>query len=223
MVRTEDMTGNKPIFHCILRNRIFLAQNVPRPVGSFSFFDIEQFLQYTPVCNDLGPENISCVCRFVETLDKRMVAEIDKKIVCMIPKGKSSLTNSIFLLGAFLVLKFDVSPNEIWDAFESDPSINLKSDLEAYHDSNASDQNFNLSPLDCWQALQRAASFQWILFPSLADGRWGRLDVCEYAHYESMLNGDFVEVRTAFSSARLRTPTHFPSIQIGRGSLSENL
>ena len=182
-----------PIFLCVLRNRIFLAQNVPRPVGNYVYFPMDRYLQYEPVCHDFGPESISSICRFVEAINNCMDSNQDSRIVCTVGQGNDLLTNATLLLGAYMLLNYEMHPSEVFEIFGA-PFLQAAPRIVEYRDSSASASDSALSLLDCWQALYLAAKLDWIKITNLRWGRWGRLDIDEYEHYQSALNGDFVQV-----------------------------
>ena len=190
----RGIPGSEPFLHCVIDDRVYLAQNVSQPKGNFFSFDMDRFLCYESVLNDFGPENISSICRFIDSLDLQMKKDRALKIMCLVKKGRMLLTNSIFLVGAFMILKLKFTPTEIWEVFRNAPSVHVESQIEEYCDAYDSDSNFRLCLLDCWQALQRAFSLRWILCPISNEGMWGRLNLPEHEHYKSALNGNFVQV-----------------------------
>ena len=191
----SNMQGHTPIFHCVLRNRIFLAQNVPRPVGNYVDFPMDRYLRYEPVNNDFGPESISSICRFVEAINNCVESNQDSRIVCTVGQGNDLLTNAILLLGAYILFRYGMHPSEVWEMFRIDCSVLIERRIVEYRDSSASAADATLNLLDCWQALYLAATLDWIKIPNLYRGPWGLLDIDEYEHYESALNGDFVQVK----------------------------
>jgi cell division cycle 14 len=61
--------------------------------------------------------------------------------------------------------------------------------FEHYRDATFSNSEFDLTLLDCWEALARGKSMGWIDKPA-TPGLWGRIMLEEYDHYEDPLNGD---------------------------------
>ena len=191
MRKPHQIPGSEPILQSIYQGRIFLAQNIPRPKGNYRCLLMEPFLQYEPIYNDFGPENISSICRFVTALHKTIDAEKEAKMMCLVDKGRNKLTNSILLLGAYMVLKLKLTAEVVWESFFSNPS---ELHVESYHDASAEDSENIIGIIHCWQALQRATLFRWFQYPTLQDGLWGRLNLSEHEHYESALNGNFSQV-----------------------------
>ena len=142
-------------------------------------------LEYVGFCDDFGPMNASCVIKFVAILQSELARFPNHDIVYCSENGRRNLTNAAFLLGAYMIIVFKEPAKKVWACFSSlEPHT-----FEHYRDATFSDSQFDLSLLDCWEALARGVSVGWIDQP-VTPGLWGRIILEEYDHYEDPLNGD---------------------------------
>ena len=180
-------------FQAVLDEKLYLA-NSQRKGGSgeYHYFTTTDYLEYNPLCDDFGPMNISSVIRFIELLEDEIDFNPSKKIVYLVERGRRPYTNGAFLIGAYLILKLDLEPEEILKKFKGvDPHI-----FEPFRDATFAPVDFGLSLLDCWRAVRKAKALGW-LRPPTSPGVWGKINVNEYDHYEDPLNGDLVQVAVA--------------------------
>ena len=90
------------------RDRLHIAQNIKGTLDPiFHCFSTDAVLEYEPLVNEFGPMSLSHVIRFVEILDHQIDAHPGQKIVYYAGQGKKKLTNAVFLLGAYIILKHD--------------------------------------------------------------------------------------------------------------------
>ncbi len=110
-----------------------------------------------------------------------------KGLVYCSERGARNFTNCAFLLGAYLVIKYRLSPGDTLRFFEAiDPML-----FEGYRDASHTRPDFTLDLADCWGGLARAVSLGWIAMPAPdALSLWGMVDEAEYAHFDSPLNGN---------------------------------
>jgi cell division cycle 14 len=84
-----------------------------------------------------------------------------------------------------MVIVFKERPVNVAAAFSS-----IKEHaFEHYRDATFSNSEFDLTLLDCWEALARGKAMGWFDKPT-TPGVWGRIILEEYDHYEDPLNGD---------------------------------
>ena len=121
--------------------------------------------------------NAASLLDFADILESMLNKFPTKKIVCLPGKnGARDFTNTIFLLGSFLILKRKQTPQEAWDLFSKiEPSA-----LVPYRDATFSIPTFDLTLLDCWSGLERGIALGWM----------AQLNLDEYRHYDDPLNGD---------------------------------
>jgi cell division cycle 14 len=164
---------------------------MPKPKGhNIRFFTCRQ-LKYEPFCDDFGPMNISSVVKFICTLEHKLAENPEGKLIFSIDPGRRCLSNGIFLMGGYLIIKLDMDPEEVWSLFES---ANVSRMIEPFRDATYAPSDFNLELIDCWRALKKARGLDWILPAMEGSRKWGMIDMDEYEHFESPAHGDMVEV-----------------------------
>jgi cell division cycle 14 len=163
----------------------------------FHYFVIPSELNYTSFCDDFGPINLASVYRFCMILDKEIEDWPNKNVVLSSLPDRPSLTNSAFLLGAYMVMRLDRDPTEVEAAFAP-----IQPWLLSYRDVSPGQQNFALHLRDCWDGLARAKALHWVRFATAAECGDddsaplppGAFDLHEYEHFDSPLNADLHEV-----------------------------
>ena len=179
--------------HNVLDGCLYLCYGVDiLPEGPiFSSFVPGEHVQYQAFCDDFGPMNLSAVAHFVEELELEYAANPSRILLYAVEADERDLTNAVFLLGAYLLLRHGRSPGELCDAF-APVGLDL---LEPYCDVSAGPHDFGLSVADCWRGLARGVGLGWVGMPTAgAPQVWGRVDLDEYRHYDSPLNADLHEV-----------------------------
>ena len=185
--------NNVSFMHPLFGERLYLCQGVDiLPEGEhFRRFVPDESIQYFSLCDDFGPMNLSSVVKFVRQLDKELETFSNCILLYDVDKGQRALTNAMFLLGAFMVMRLGHSIDEVARSFSGlDPAL-----ITAYRDATFLPSDFDLRLEDCWAAIVKAMELEWIKVPaSMDDFQWGRVDVDEYEHYDDPLNGDVHEV-----------------------------
>ena len=138
--------------------------------------------------------NISCIIYFIEQLEIDMSQNPESRIVYMVDAGKRNLTNAIFLLGSYMILKLGMRTSEIVGCFDWVDESNI----EHFRDATYSRGSFRLMLEDCWQGLEKGQALGWVQ-ASIEGDYWGRINIEEYRHYDSPCNGDFHEVVPGYS------------------------
>ena len=157
--------------------------------GSFEVFALDSSISYEGYCDDFGPMNMSCIVDFIRLLDAKLNQAPDKKIVFSVEEGRRPLTNAVFLLGAYMILKLEISSDAVSESFGW-----LNPDhVEPYRDATYSRPDFALQLLDCWRGLEKGMQRGWVRFGG-SGFQWGSIDVDEYRHYDDPANGDLQEV-----------------------------
>ena len=182
------------VMQMILSDRLFVCQGVDiLPDGEkFLRFVPDECIQYYPLCDDFGPMNLASVVKFVRQLDAELEAKPDCTFFYCIDSGKRSLTNAVFLLGTYMILRLDLTVDEVSESF----SWLDREAIEAYRDATFAESDFDLTLEDCWGGLAKGIERGWVDLPSSPDEeyRWGLIDVDEYEHYDNPINGDLHEV-----------------------------
>jgi cell division cycle 14 len=167
-------------------------------------------IKYHPFCDDFGPMNFASIAKFVYAIEQEIVRSKTNALVVTAEKGRRSLTNAAFLIGAYLVLKLDMEANDAAKCFDGfDPEL-----FEQYRDATFASPEFRLHLVDCWKGLRRAHKKAWLASPSRHKPHlWGCIDEEEYNLYEDPLNGDLHEVVpgkfVAFSGPRDLQGRHY--------------
>ena len=128
--------------------RVFLAQNFDiSGLGDRDrCFKPTHPVQYPPICKEFGPVNLSCIVDFIKSLERELASHPDCEIIFCIEKGRKNLTQAVFLLGAYMVLKEQMRPKEVAASF-----WRVKAEqLEPFCDATHSQPYFKLSLLGCW-------------------------------------------------------------------------
>ena len=72
---------------------------------------------YEPFCDDFGPLNFTSVVKYIQTVDQQIYDGDFDAIVCYTCEGPRALTNAAFLLGTYMLLKLDMTPQTIAERF----------------------------------------------------------------------------------------------------------
>ena len=117
----------------------------------------------SPYCDDFGPMNMACTIRFIEQLDHEMTACAKascRQLVLSVGSGRRRLTNATMLLGCYLILKTDMTPERVAEHF----SLIHPERLEDFRDATYLPADFGLTLLDCWGGLFQGKQCGWVGF-----------------------------------------------------------
>ena len=175
--------------------KVFIVQNSTHlPNGSCYAFQPDPEIRYDPYCDDFGPFNMSSTIRFIQQLQDAVAASLMKscdQVIYGIPDSPRSLSNAVMLLGSYLILKEDLLPAKVVERFDG---IDWNG-MEDFRDPTHQPADFGLTLMDCWSGLHRGKRCSWVDGPSNANSPfWGEIDVEQYEHDDSPLNGDMTEV-----------------------------
>ena len=177
-----------------LFDRLYICQGVeilPEGEGYINFVP-DVSIQYYPLCDDFGPMNLSSIIKFIRQLDDELETHHSSVLFYCVEAGQRALTNAIFLLGAFMMLRLKLSLSEIAENFSwADQAL-----IAPFRDATFSTPDFGLTLADCWGGLAKGIEIGWIDLPSSYEENylWGSIDAEEYEHYDDPLNGDLHEV-----------------------------
>ena len=79
----------------------------------FRCIDLAKEVCYEGYCDDFGPMNMSSTIRFIRLLDAEIASFPSAKIVVCADDGPRALTNAVFLLGAYMMIKLDMTPSQV--------------------------------------------------------------------------------------------------------------
>ena len=125
---------------------------------------------------DDWPTNLSSIAKFIQALDKEIIAAASKKVVYNVGAGRREMQNAVFLLGAYIIIRLDRTPEETANSFAG---LDLR---EEFHD---------VASIDCLEGLHRAKKLGWFDMPS--ENRhswWGLTNLVDYDNYAKPYNGD---------------------------------
>ena len=174
-----------------IEDRVFLSQhlNIQAFGGSFRRFRLDDNIKYSPICDDFGPMNMACIVRFIKSIDQQLASFPTDKVVWCIDDGRRSLTNAVFLLGAYMILKQEELADKVTERFSwIDADM-----LEPFRDAASSTADFHLHLIDCWRGLEKGVTHGWVRFAASCY-MWGDIDIDEYEHHSNPANGDLQEV-----------------------------
>ena len=173
--------------HAVLDQQVYLAQGV---VGihfgdDFKCTQFKHAVEYSAFCDDFGPMNMSSVLKFVQQLDEELASHPSCTFFYAIDNCQRSLTNAVFLLGCYMILRLDLSTEEVGKCFAW-----VRPDMmEAYRDATFESSDFDLTVMDCWRGLVKGMELGWLELPTTEEFLWGAIDIDEYDHYDNPLNG----------------------------------
>ena len=182
-----------PILHIAIPESVYLGQDLDDLAFALDEkirrLHLSQAVQYEAYCDDFGPMNMSSTIDFIRLLDAELASSPDAKVVVCADDGSRGLTNAVFLIGAYMIIKLEMSPAEVARRFRwLDPAL-----IESYRDATFSRPDFRLHLEDCWRGLAKGRDLGWIGYGG-SDYLWGDIDVDEYRHYDSPANGNLHEV-----------------------------
>ena len=178
----------------VMDDKLYITQGISSwpQTSSFRLFEPEAMIKYEPYCDDFGPLNMASIALFIEQLESELHTNPTCRVFYCAGDGRRSLTNAVFLLGSYMILRHDKTLEEVSDCF-SWMSVDQH---EEYRDATFVTPTFRLSLLDCWGGLVKGICNRWVEPPDgeYEEDFWGMIDIAEYAHYDSPLNGDLHEV-----------------------------
>ena len=150
---------------------------------NFVYIRIDENISYFGFADDFGPMSLGSIFEFCELLDSCGREHPNDPIAVVSLPDAKSLTNATFLIGSYLILRHNLSIEEVWG--KVGPCISM---TVPYRDVSQGLQNFDLHVRDCWEGLIMAKNLEWVDFGP--DG----FDIEEYQHFDSPLNADLNEV-----------------------------
>ena len=147
----------------------------------FTMFAVDEFisLSYEPFYDDFGPLNLGAIYEFCESLELEIKRLDGKQIAVVSNSTARAFTNAALLLGAYMIMKLNTTPDLVEKTFEP-----VHHFLLSYRDVSPGEQNFSLYVRDCWAGLWKAKSLSWVDFGP--DG----FDREDYMELDSPVNAD---------------------------------
>ena len=148
----------------------------------FSYFSIDGLVEYIGFCDDFGPMNLASLHHFCTSVDAQLKLDA-RPLVMQTRSDRKTLTNAVFLVGGYMIMKLDMDLPEVERRLSA-----FSSRIASYRDVSPGPQNFHLLVRDCWDGLWRAKQLEWVSFCD------GGFDAAEYEHLDSPLNADLHQV-----------------------------
>ena len=128
-----------------------VCSSEPVAAPGVHYFSMDKVMTYQPFCADFGPFNLGMTHHFSKVLKDLLRKPANDKIVYFTSTDPNDITNAVFLLGAFLVVHLNASPEQAWSPFRA-----LKAVVLPYRDATWCKSPYDLTLLHCWQGLRRA-------------------------------------------------------------------
>ena len=99
--------------------RVCIGQDIARFTSTRKFrcFTPQTKIVYYPYCDDFGPMSLLSITRFVDMLCSEPSDHPLCKIVYCVDHCERQLTNAIFLVGAYKILKLELAHEEVLSLF----------------------------------------------------------------------------------------------------------
>jgi len=172
----------EPYIQEFIKDKLYLTwTNKPITVSarsSIHYFTIDDKLRYTSFFADFGPLNIAQVIKFCDLLNSKFKSEDlkNKKIVLVSGPDNDRRANSAFLMCAYLLLVFNLTPDEAYR-----PIADIAYTFEPYRDAGYGPATYFITIKNCLQGLYKAIKTGLLDIDSL--------DVEEYEFYEKVKMG----------------------------------
>jgi len=165
----------------IIKDRLYFTslRVQPRTIPNVHFFSIDNAFVYEAFFADFGPLNLGHVYIFCQLLDKKLVDVrlLRKKLYLFTSYDSTKRTNAAFLVGAYLVIRQKMSPEEAFKPFEG-----LQNSFLPFRDASVGISTFNITILDCLKAIHKAIQHSFFDYDNF--------NLEEYQFYEKVENGD---------------------------------
>ena len=151
--------------------------------ADFRYFTLKGKVEYVGFAHDFGPMSLASIYQFCVLLDEELdhAAELSVAVICT--EGPRELTNAVFLVGCYMIMRLDYTLEETVGPFEP-----LLDRLVPYRDVSPGPQNFRLHVADCWAGLLQGKQNGWVHFGD--DG----FDLERYLQLDCPLNADLHEI-----------------------------
>ena len=157
--RSSKVCCQEGIKHQVFEGFFLIVQSDHSHTNSIPCFCIEGVISYIGFCDDFGPMSLGSIFEFCKLLDEYLIENQGQQFALLSSGDQRTLTNAVFLLGAYMIMDRGSNPEEIHQCFEP-----LKKIVLAYRDVSPGEPNFALHLKDCWAGLWRAKSLGWANF-----------------------------------------------------------
>jgi cell division cycle 14 len=122
-------------------------------------------------------------------LEQERTSFPDCKIVYCVEQGAQQLSNAVFLLGAYMILRHDVSADAVPAHFAW-----LESRMQPHRDVSTGSSEIDLDLIDHWHGLDKGKAQGWVRYAPSGSYMWGAIDIDEYSHYANPANGSLHQI-----------------------------
>ncbi|XP_056248048.1 dual specificity protein phosphatase CDC14AB-like [Seriola aureovittata] len=165
-----------------IKDRLYFAtlRVKPKNTASTHYFSVDEEFLYESFYADFGPLNLAMLHRYCCKLNKKLKSFTmsRKKLVHYTSYDQKKRANAAVLIGSYAVIYLKRSPEEAYRTLISGNNTGYL----PFRDAAVGECSFNLTVLDCLQAVRKALQHGFLDFESF--------DVEEYEHYERVENGD---------------------------------
>ena len=174
--------ANEPLkdFCEVLEGRLYFTtfRGKPSKASGFHFFNIDEEFVYQNFFSDFGPLNLSMMYRYSQLVNEKLKKPslAKKKIVHWTSLDLHKRANPAFLMGTYLLIYQDKSPEEAAKLVQHGPTF------LTFRDASQQCQTYYLTLNHCFSAVSKALTCRLLDFTTF--------NVDEYEHYEQVRNGD---------------------------------
>jgi len=156
------------------------------------FFSTDLQERYLPFCSDFGPVNIGTLVQFCEYVrDKEADPRLQNRhLVYYCTNDYESVSNTAFLLSAYLMLEHGMTPEKAVAPFRTIAGI----PIVPFRDPTFVESSFPLTVLDCLRGLNKAVECEWFDL--------NEFDLEQYEDLDHPENGDMHQICPKFVAFR---------------------
>ena len=174
--------GAFDVFVFMMQSSCNLKKDCERIFSAVKFFSVSDHHEFI---------NISNCIEFIREFDQKITYMREKglkNLVILAGSGPQEMKYTMFLLGAYMIVKQRLSAKVIAEFFSC-------IDEKEYNKPEMSNWDEESSLQDWWSGLAKAKKLGWIRQPSFQTPfRWGLIDKDAYLHYDDPLNADLHEI-----------------------------
>eukprot|EP00917_Polyrhabdina_sp_WS-2016_P031255 GHVP01066657.1.p1 GENE.GHVP01066657.1~~GHVP01066657.1.p1 ORF type:complete len:441 (+),score=62.28 GHVP01066657.1:55-1377(+) len=162
----------------------------PTLVENFHFFAIDEEYVYDPFWTDFGPLHLGHVYNYCMSLIEIFKDPKYQNMAIVHYTDSTSFTkvaNSAFLVGAFLVSVLGVSARKAFEIFDS-----VKNGIRPYRDATFGPCQYELTLLDCFEALEFAKKLRWWDYETFDELSYRQLSECSNGDLNWIIPEKFV-------------------------------
>ena len=178
------------LLFAVVDDQLYISQGIQELSlhEKFRYIDLAA-IKYHAYCDDFGPMSMISTIEFIQLLDSELDSSSNLPVVIAAEIGRRALTNAVYLLGAYMIVRLDMTPGQVENQFRFlDPTF-----LESYRDATYVRPDFRLHLIDCWRGLAKGKARGWIKYGGCGY-IWGSIDTDEYRQYDNPPNGNLHEV-----------------------------